>query len=97
MGVSPPLADSDPLTLVVGTAQTLKLYGLMKRSAMPVPIMRTIHSSKSLGLVLATRASSAASIMPSMHRTCSSLGSIEMLFWNGYGTQSPLHRTYEMR
>lgn len=71
------------LTLVVGTAQTLKLYGLMKRSARPPPIMRIIHSSKLVGLVLATRASRAASIMPSMHFTWSSLGSMEMLFWKG--------------
>jgi hypothetical protein len=39
----------------------------------------------------------AASIMPSMHLTWSSLGSMEMLFWNGYGTQRLLQRTYEMR
>jgi len=50
---------------------------------MPTPIILTIHSSKSFGLVFATRASSAASIMPSMHFTWSSLGSMEMLFWNG--------------
>lgn len=50
---------------------------------MPVPIMRTIHSSKSLGLLLETRASRAASIMPSMQFTWSSLGSMEMLFWKG--------------
>jgi hypothetical protein len=65
----------------------------MKRSAMPAPIMRMIHSSKFLGFVLATRHSMAASIMPSMHLTWSSLGSMEMLFWNGYGTQRPLQRT----
>jgi hypothetical protein len=34
-------------------------------------------------LVFATLASIAASIMPSMHLTCSSLGNIEMLFWKG--------------
>jgi hypothetical protein len=33
--------------------------------------------------VFETLASMAASIMPSMHLTCSSLGSMEMLFWNG--------------
>ena len=65
----------------------------MNRSAMPVPIILTIHSSKFRGLELATRASRAASIMPSMHRTCSSLGRVEMLFWKGYGTHSFLHRT----
>ena len=32
--------------LVVGVAQTLKLYGRMKRFAMPSPITRRIHSSK---------------------------------------------------
>lgn len=42
--------------------------------------MRTIHSSKFLGLVAARARSSAASIMPSMHLTCSSTGSIVMLF-----------------
>ena len=70
-------------TAVVGTAQTLKLYGLMKRSAIPVPIMRTIHSSKFFGFVLATRASSAASIIPSMQLTCSCFGNMDMLFWKG--------------
>ena len=65
---------------------------------MPVPIMRTIHSSKFFGLVWAlVRASRAASIMPSMQRTCSFAGSMEMLFWKGYGTQRFWQRTYEMR
>ena len=66
----------------------------MNRSAMPVPIMRTIHSSKFCGLVWAlVRASSAASIMPSMQRTWSARGSMLMLFWKGYGTHSPWQRT----
>jgi hypothetical protein len=55
----------------------------MKTSATPSPHVRTIHSSKSLGFVVATREAMAASIRPSMHFTWSSLGSIEMLFWNG--------------
>jgi hypothetical protein len=70
-----------------GTAHTLKLYGLMKALATPSPIVRMIHSSKFAGLLLLTRASSAASIMPSMQTTLSSSGSMEMLFWKGYGTQ----------
>jgi hypothetical protein len=80
-------------TFVVGTAHTLKLYGLMNRSAIPVPIILTIHSSKSFGFVFATRHSNAASIIPSIHLTWSSFGSIEILFWKGYGTQRFLHRT----
>ena len=80
-------------TFVVGTAQTLKLYGLMNTSAMPTPIVRRIHSSNVWGLLVAVRASNAASIIPSIHLTLSSVGSIEMLFWNGNGTQRPLYRT----
>lgn len=59
-------------------------------SAMPSPVIRRIHSSKFLGLVLATRHSKAESIRPSMALTWSSLGSMEMLFWKGYGTQRSL-------
>jgi hypothetical protein len=55
----------------------------MKISATPSPHARTIHSSKSWGLVVATRVAMAASMSPSMHFTWSSLGSIEMLFWKG--------------
>ena len=80
-------------TFVVGTAHTLKLYGLMKRSAMPTPMVRKMCWSKSWGLVLETRASMAASTKPSMHFAWSSLGSMEMLFWKGYGTQRFLQRT----
>jgi hypothetical protein len=60
---------------------------------MPVPIIRTIHSSNVFGLLFETRASRAASIMPSMHFTWSSFGSMDMLFWKGYGTQRFLQRT----
>lgn len=55
----------------------------MKMSATPWPVILKIHSSKFLGLVLATRHSSAESMRPSMHLTWSSLGSMEMLFWKG--------------
>lgn len=68
------------LALVVGTAQTLKLYGRMKILAIPSPTLRIIQSSKSFGFVFATLASSDASIKPSRHVTWSSLGSIETLF-----------------
>ena len=48
-----PIHDAEcQLTSSVGTAQTLKLYGLMNRSARATPIMRRIHSSKFLGLTL---------------------------------------------
>lgn len=70
---------------VVGTAQTLKLYGRMKRSARPSPIMRRIHSSNVFGGTVARARTSAASTMPSMHFTWSSVGSTEMLFWYGSG------------
>ena len=68
------------LTFVVGTAQTLKLYGLINRSAIPIPEVRTIHSSKFFGFVGETRASIVASIMPSRQLTCSALGNMEILF-----------------
>jgi hypothetical protein len=35
--------------------------------------------------------------MPSMHLTCSALGSMDTLFWSGYGTHWFFRRTYEMR
>jgi len=65
----------------------------MKMFAMPSPAFRMIHSSKSFGFVFDTLDSIAASIIPSRHITWSSLGSMEMLFWKGYGTHKPLYRT----
>lgn len=55
----------------------------MNKSAIPSPMFLTIHSSKFLGFVFATRASNAASIMPSKHLTCSAFGNMEILFWKG--------------
>jgi hypothetical protein len=49
--------------------------------------MRMIHSSNVLGLVWLLDRSSAASIIPSMHLTCSSTGRMVMLFWREMGAR----------
>jgi len=84
---------------VVGYAHTLKLYGLMNKSAIPWPIVRMIHSSKLAGLfvVEADLASAAASAIPVRHAILSSSSSAAMLFWNGYATHRCLTHTYETR
>src|SRR3954464_12027966 len=55
-----------------GVAQTLKLYGTMKCSAMPVPMVAWIHSAKFAGrrsvpVAFATAAFVAASTAPARH------------------------------
>ena len=87
-------SPSHPLCMsVVGIAQTLKLYGRMKMSAIPSPITRRIHSSKFAGLPWARATRTLASTSPWRHASWSSLSSAEMLFWKGYATQRPLIHT----
>lgn len=56
--------------MVVGTAQTLKLYGRMKRLAIPSPMTRRIQSSKFRGLPWASAFCFFASIRPVSARIC---------------------------
>jgi len=65
---------------VVGTAHTLKLYGLMNMLAIPSPIERMIHSSKFAGLSVASVLASLASISPLRHSIWSSGSRALMLF-----------------
>lgn len=55
------------LDLMLCTCLTLKLYGRMKRSAIPLPCTLMIHSSKSFGLVWAVAFATLASATPARH------------------------------
>lgn len=60
-----------PTSLVL-TPHTLKLYGCMNMSPIPLPRFRSIHSSKVTGLIVGVAArSSAASRRPSRATSCS--------------------------
>jgi hypothetical protein len=63
-----------------GCAQTLKLYGIMKYSAMPSPKTPWISSSKFANSVFP---SFCAARTPSTHRRTASRGSSRTLFWKG--------------
>src|SRR5687767_3979510 len=64
-----------------GYAHTLKLYGYMNDWHKPSPNDRFSHSAKSRGGPSA--AARCVSTSPFRHRISSSLGSRQMLFWNG--------------
>jgi hypothetical protein len=71
-----------------GCAQTLKLYGIMKYSAMPVAedSVNQLLEVRELGLPPFFWASSCARCAvttPSTHRRTASRGSSRTLFWNG--------------
>jgi hypothetical protein len=55
----------------------------MKRSAIPLPMHRTIHSSNVLGGAAAVASATLASTSPARQATWSSLSSADMLFWKG--------------
>jgi len=78
-----------------GTAHTLKLYGRMKMSQMPLPNWRPNCSSKLVAFVACVTLHT--SMSPWRHSMRDSGGRRWMLFWNGYGTHTPFTRTHDSR